>query len=47
MFKSREILIAHVPDLIGRQVKVYAEQDHLENYYVDAEPLLETIQIHN
>ena len=46
LFKSRNIMPPYVPDLIGKQVKVYAEQGNLKNYYVDSDPLFENMIAH-
>lgn len=43
MFRSRPITKSCPMDLVGRKVRVYADESNLRNYYVDVEPLLQNI----
>lgn len=44
VFRSGSVSTRFVPDLQGRQVRIYIEDDSYKNYYVDLEPLLATFQ---
>lgn len=43
LFRSGSITKNCTTDLIGRKVRVYAEEGNLRNYYVDVEPLFQNI----
>ena len=46
LFKSRSFQLPYIPDLVGQQVRVYADRKDLRHYYVDAEPLLNRVKVH-
>ena len=46
LFKSPNCNLPYLSDLIGRQVKVYAEQGNLDHYYVDLDSVLSTVYEH-
>ena len=46
LFRSHPINRLVLPDVLGRQVRVYAQEGNLKNYYVDVEPLLEKFIMH-
>lgn len=45
LFRSRDLPLAGVEDLIGQRVKVYHDEN-FKHYYVDAQPLLGRYVIH-
>lgn len=46
LFRSHPINRLVLPDVMGKQVRVYAEEGNLKNYYVYVEPLLEKFIMH-
>ena len=45
-FKSRDLMLTYVPDLVGKQVRIYAQQGNLDNYYMYTDPLTNMVREH-
>ena len=46
VFRSRDLMLTYVPDFVGQQVRIYAQQGNLDDYYVYTDPLMKMIQEH-